>query len=357
MSKKILFIAPYPFDQAPSQRFRFEQYFDFLKEHDLEFEEVPFLDDRGWKSLYQEGSSLRKAGAMLRSFFRRFLLLFKIYRYDYIFIHREASMIGPPVFEWMIAKILRRKFIYDFDDAIWLPNYSESNARFHRLKMYKKVNKIMKWANQITAGNQFLADYARQYNPNVQVIPTTVDTVNVHNIEGNPEQSPIVIGWTGSHTTVNYIESILDVLDKLNDEYDIALYVISNLPADFERSYMKFIKWKKESEIEDLAQFNIGIMPMEDSLWTKGKCGFKGLQYMALSIPAVMSNVGVNSQIIIDGDNGMLCDSNEDWYDKLKLLIKDAALRKQLGKNGRNTVIEKYSVASQREKYLSLFTS
>lgn len=355
MVKKILFIAPYPFGEAPSQRFRFEQYFAYLRINRIEIEEAPFLDDKGWKTLYKEGSSLKKVGAISRSFFRRFGLLFRLRKYDHIFIHREASMIGPPMFEWMIAKVLRRKFIYDFDDAIWLPNYSESNARFQRLKMYKKVNKIMKWANQISAGNDYLADYARQFNKNVQVIPTTIDTENVHNTIGNQEQSPIVIGWTGSHTTVKYIEEILESLDRLHDEYGIKLKVIANLPPDFERPYMEFIKWSKQSEIEDLATFNIGIMPMEDSAWTQGKCGFKGLQYMALSIPAVMSDVGVNGQIVSDGINGMICTSQNDWYSKLKLLIEDASLRAELGKQGKKTVESKYSVNAYKETYLSLF--
>jgi len=208
MAKRILFIAPYPYDEAPSQRFRFEQYLNFLKENDFESEVVPFLDEKGWRSLYKDGSFLSKVSAMMRSFWKRFILLFRIRKFDHIFIHREASMIGPPVFEWIISKILRRKFIYDFDDAIWLPNYSEANTRFHRLKMYGKVKKIAKWADIVTVGNDFLADFARKYNDDVIIIPTTVDLKNVHVAVGNPSNDLPVIGWTGSHTTATYINDI-----------------------------------------------------------------------------------------------------------------------------------------------------
>lgn len=356
MAKRILFIAPYPHDRAPSQRFRFEQYMSWLKEQGYEVELVPFLNENGWNSLYKEGSTMSKAAAMFGGFARRKMLMFRIRRFDYIFIHREASMIGPPVFEWFIAKVLRRKFIYDFDDAIWLPNYSESNARFQKIKMYGKVRKIMKWSDRITAGNNFLADFARQYNSNVQVLPTTIDTEHMHNRKGNPDNPVPLIGWTGTHTTAKYIETLLPVLDKLYEDHDFLFRIISNQPPDFERPYIDFERWKKEQEIEDLASFNIGVMPLTDSEWTKGKCGFKGLQYMALEIPAVMSPVGTNKVIVEHGKNGLLCDTDDEWYNALKELLDDPALREQLGKAGRETVIDQYSVLSQRENYLKLFS-
>ena len=140
MGKKIIFIAPYPLGQAPSQRFRFEQYFSILEQEGFVVEFHPFLSSKTWNTLYKEGSFIAKTFGMLGSFWRRFILLFKIRKVDSVFIHREASMVGPPIFEWIIAKVLRKKYIYDFDDAIWLPNYSESNAKFHRLKLLWEIN-------------------------------------------------------------------------------------------------------------------------------------------------------------------------------------------------------------------------
>ena len=355
MSKKIYFIVPYPYQEAPSQRFRFEQYFDFLEANGFEVEIYPFINHSTWKTLYGEGKILKKALGILMSFVRRFALLFKLHKADYIFIHREAAHIGPPIFEWIIAKVLRRKYIYDFDDAIWLPNYSESNANFHRLKAYWKVRYCMEWASQITAGNAYLAEYARQYNQNVQIIPTTIDTENHHNIMTNQESPELTIGWTGTHTTMHYLDELVPVLKKLEQKYAFTFLVISNQSNDYDLKSLKFVKWDKQTEIEDLAKINIGVMPLKQDIWSEGKCGFKGLQYMALEIPTIMSPVGVNSTIVENGVNGFLAESHEEWYELLEKLIVDKQLRFQIGKGGKLRIDEVYSVLANQEKFLELF--
>lgn len=354
MTKRICILAPYPFGQAPSQRFRFEQYLADLQKDGYSVEIYPFLSQKNWAHLYKNGSVLKKAWAMISSIFGRFGILPKLRKADKILIHREASMIGPPIFEWIIAKILRKKYIFDFDDAIWLPNYSESNAAFHRLKAYGKIKRIIKWSDKVFAGNNFLGDYARQFNPNVHLIPTTIDLENVHTIKATHSNDLPIIGWTGSHTTLSYIEPILPLLRQLHQEIPFRFHVIANLPPTFDADFIDFIQWNKESEISDLSQLDIGVMPLEDTIWAKGKCGFKGLQYMALSIPAVMSPVGVNTEIVQSGKNGILCSTQEEWYTTLKTLLEDRALRIQLGKAGHTTVFERYSVQAYRSTYLKL---
>jgi glycosyltransferase involved in cell wall biosynthesis len=355
MSKKIYFIVPYPHQEAPSQRFRFEQYFYFLEANDFEVEIYPFINQSTWKTLYGEGKVFKKAWGILMSFVRRFALLFKLHKADFIFIHREAAHIGPPIFEWIIAKVLRRKYVYDFDDAIWLPNYSESNAKFHRLKAYWKVRYCMKWANQITAGNAYLADYARQFNPNVQIVPTTIDTENHHNIMTDHQTQELTIGWTGTHTTMHYLDELVPVLKSLEQKYAFTFLVISNQSNEYDLKSLKFIKWNKATEIEDLAKINIGVMPLKKDIWSEGKCGFKGLQYMALEIPTIMSPVGVNSTIVQNGINGFLVETKEEWYEVLEKLIEDKSLRTQIGKAGKRRIDEAYSVLANQEKYLNLF--
>jgi glycosyltransferase involved in cell wall biosynthesis len=357
VSKRIFFIAPYPFGAAPSQRFRFEQYFDFLREEGFEIEEHPFYDEQTWKTLYSEGNTLKKTWGLLKSIARRKLLLFKLHKADHIFIHREVAHVGPPVFEWIIAKILRRNYIYDFDDAIWLPNYSESNARFHRLKAYWKVNYCMKWAHQVTAGNDYLANYARKFNPNVQVIPTTIDSENHHNVLCDHDREPLTIGWTGTHTTMRYLEPLLPILRELESEFEFKFRVISNQAPDFELNALEFVQWKKETEIEDLSRIQIGIMPLEEDIWSEGKCGFKGLQYMALGMATVLSPVGVNKIIVRDGENGFLANDPQEWKAKLTQLISDRELRGRFGENGRKTVELRYSVKANKHKYLNLFSN
>jgi len=353
--KKILFIAPYPFDEAPSQRFRFEQYFNFLRENNFEIHFTPFLDQKTWKTLYSEGKVLRKMLGVVRSFLKRFLLLFTLYKYDFVFIHREASHIGPPIFEFLIAKVFRKKYIYDFDDAIWLPNYSETNARFHRLKAYWKVRYCIKWAGSISAGNDYLANYARKFNSNVQVIPTTIDTENHHNLITDYNQEKMVIGWTGTHTTMRYLDFIVPVIKELEKKYDFEFLVISNEAPAYHLKSLRFLKWKRESEITDLARISIGVMPLEMDIWSEGKCGFKGLQYMSLGIPALMSPVGVNTQIVSHEVNGFLPVKLDEWKNQLELLLTDVELRKRIGEAGKKTIDERYSVLSNQSNYLSLF--
>jgi glycosyltransferase involved in cell wall biosynthesis len=262
---------------------------------------------------------------------------------------------GPPIFEWIIAKVLRKKYIYDFDDAIWMPNYSQQHARFHRMKAYWKIKHIIKWSHKVSAGNAFLVAYARNYCNNVVLIPTTIDTEHLHISPNKSASSEIVIGWTGSHSTLPYLTVLLPVLNLLSKKYTFTFRVISNEEPNFELKNLSFIKWNKESEIEDLATFSIGVMPLTNDAWSEGKCGFKALQYMALSIPTILSPVGVNVEIVQDKVNGLFADSQSEWYTQLELLINDETIRKQIGAKGRKTVVKAYSVLSQKENYLKLF--
>lgn len=354
MGKRLLIIAPYPKGQAPSQRFRFEQYLDILKSEGIEIEYHAFLSEKTWGKIYNEGAFTAKVLGIISSFWRRFVLLFSIRKFDMIFIHREASMIGPPVFEWIIAKILRRKYIYDFDDAIWLPNYSDSNAKLHRLKAYWKVKKIMKWAHKISAGNEYLKDYASKYNPNTFVLPTTIDLQNSHNVS-TIQSEKVNIGWTGSHTTMAYLDNLIPVLKRLEKKHSFTFTIISNQKPNYELDSLKYIKWSKDSEISDLASINIGVMPLADDVWAKGKCGFKALQYMALKIPAVVSPVGVNKEFISNGENGYLCSKNTEWENTLSMLISNKETRIKIGQNGHKTIENHFSVKSQKQNFLNLF--
>lgn len=353
--KKITFIAPYPKAEAPSQRFRFEQYLELLEGEGYVIDFHPFIDQKTWETLYAPGNYFKKVGGMLRSFMRRWRLLPKLRHTDLIFIHREAAQLGPPIFEWIIAKVLKKKYIYDFDDAIWLANYSATNATFHRLKAYWKVNYCMKWAHQITAGNQYLANYAKQFNSNVHIIPTTIDLVNYHNQQTDYDQEELIIGWTGTHTTMHYLDDIIPILQALEKELNFTFMVISNVAPDYDLKSLRFVKWNKATEIEDLAKFSIGIMPLRADQWSEGKCGFKGLQYMALGIPALMSPIGVNNEIIHHEENGYLLTTPASWEEAIKQLLNDKSLRKKIGTSGRQTIQERYSVEANLVKYLGVF--
>lgn len=352
----ILFIVPYPTDKAPSQRFRFEQYYSLLDQNGITYEIKPFLSREIWDILYLPGRFPKKAMGILGGLIRRFFLLFSLKKYDYIFIHREATPIGPSFFEYFASKWLKKKIVYDFDDAIWIPNYSEANSFFSFLKGYGNVHKICSYAWKVSCGNEFLCNYALQYNKNVVYNPTTIDTENYHNQIKNQDSNPFVIGWTGSHSTIRYISEIIPVLEELEKKYQFVFRVISDLKPEFELKSLEYVKWKKETEIEDLLGFNIGIMPLVDDKWANGKCGFKALQYMSLGIPALVSPVGVNTRIVDNGINGFICSSSEDWKNAIEKLLIDKALLKNMSEQTRIKIVEHYSVKSNSQNFIELFS-
>ncbi|MBD0400823.1 glycosyltransferase family 4 protein [Flammeovirga sp. EKP202] len=353
---KILILTPYPKSIAPSQRFRFEQYLKILTENGYEYEYHSFLNLKTWKILHQPGKFLQKGIAILFAFLKRFLLMLRVGKFDQVFIHREASHIGPPIFEFYITKILRKKVIYDFDDAIWLPNYSEHNAKFNKLKMYGKVKRIIQWASVVSVGNEYLKEYAINYNKNVKVNPTTIDTENYHNPELYKKENNNlpVIGWTGTLTTAQYIEFLIPVFQKLEKKYNFEFRMISNEDPKFPIRSLVYHPWSKETEIQDLMKFDIGIMPLKDDIWAKGKCGFKALQYMSLGVPAIVSPVGVNTKIVDHTLNGFICENTEQWYTALEQFLEKSTST-DMSIAAREKIVNNYSVQSNTPNFLSLF--
>ncbi len=261
--------------------------------------------------------------------------------------------------EWFIAKVLKKKIIYDFDDSIWLTDKVNEGALVKTIRWRGKVASICKWSYKVSCGNSYLGRYASNFNRHVVVNPTTIDTQRLHNPAlYNDERAPdkIIIGWTGSHSTLKYLYLLENVLRKIIEQFDhVSLLVIADSTPALNIDRLIFKPWSKETEISDLLLCDIGIMPLPDDEWSKGKCGFKALQYMVLEIPAIASPVGVNTEIIQNEDNGFLCTTDEEWMSALETLIVSAPLRKQLGKAGRHTVIKHYSVSSNSENFLSLF--
>lgn len=353
--KKILFLVPYPFDEAPSQRFRFEQYFDILDANGIDYRISSFLSIKAWHTLYTSGNYLYKIGCVIAGFVRRLFDMIYAINVNLVFIHREAAPVGPPFFEWILYKLLKKKIIYDFDDAIWISNTSAQNKIASKLKCHWKVKYICQYAYKISVGNEFLASYVRRFNINVLINPTTIKYTIPRNTT-DKVNSTITIGWTGTHSTMKYLDLIRIPIMQLYKEFDICFTIISNQkPSDFFVPFT-YIKWDKKSELQDLSRFDIGIMPLADDEWSKGKCGFKALQYMALGIPVVASKVGANIAIIDSNINGYLAENQIDWYNQLKLLIEDIDLRNTVGLLGNLKVKNNYSTKANNINFLSILS-
>jgi len=359
MVKKILFLVPYPLTESPSQRFRFEQYFQLLEEKNFRIKVQSFLSYHNWQVFFRPGQPFGKMLTLMMGFSKRIDALFRAPFYDFIFIHREVAPLGPPVFEWILARLLRKKVIYDFDDAIWLTDRTEESSIMTFLKCRNKVRTICKWSYKISCGNEYLSNYARQFNMRVIHNPTTVDTIHSHNpglfkYEGNKNQ--LVIGWTGSHSTLKYLQEIEGILKKIEIKFPfVQILTIADQKPSLQLKSLNHRAWNSRTEVKDLLEIDIGIMPLPNNEWSKGKCGFKALQYMSLNIPAIASAVGVITTIIEDGANGFLCNTPEDWESTLIMLIENPQLRNAIGKKGRKTVEGSYSVASNSSNFLSLF--
>jgi glycosyltransferase involved in cell wall biosynthesis len=248
--------------------------------------------------------------------------------------------------------------IFDFDDAIWLPTVSSGNRTLAWLKNPAKTDELLRMADMVFAGNRYLADYASQFSDCVRIVPTTVDT-DVFRPEARiPRRDGVVeIGWTGSRTTIDHFVYLVPTLVRIREKYGdrVRFKVIGDEVFRDDRLGLRGIPWRRETELDDLSTMDIGIMPLPDSPWTRGKCGFKGLTYMSLGIPAVLSPVGVNTEIVDDGINGFLADSEDQWVDRLSRLIEQPELRTAVGTRGRATVVARYSVASQKDRYVQYF--
>ncbi len=351
---RVLFVAAHRLNRSPSQRFRFEQYLDFLRQNGFECDFSWLVSPTDDIFLYKHGHYFHKFFFLLKSYRIRQYDLKHINNYDIVFVQREAIMFPSVYFEKAFSK--RSKMIFDFDDAIWMMDVSDGNKHWKWLKNPAKTSQIIRFSNMVFAGNSYLADYAKRFNKNVKIIPTTIDT-EYHRRKTSAAKEKICIGWSGSTTTIKHFCMAENFLQKIKEKFADKIYfkLIGSDAYENTQLDIKGIKWNIQTEIEDLSEIDIGIMPLPDDEWSKGKCGFKGLQYMSLEIPTIMSPVGVNTEIIEDGVNGFLAYSEKEWIEKLSLLIESESLRKKLGANGRKTVVEKYSVESQKNNYLEFF--
>ena len=353
---KILVLCPYPLNCAPSQRFRFEQYLSQMQEGRFRVVIKPFFTEKAYTAFYHSGRLIPKVSAITQSYVLRYLLFLHIIQSDFVFIHRETTPAGPPLFEWIISKILRKKIIYDFDDAIWLTDLSHESRLARILRWRTKVAKICKWSYKVSCGNDYLADYARQFNPRVVINPTTIDISHHHAPVRRLMNPGVTVGWTGSRSTLKYLDVIIPTLLLLERKYpDVRILIIADQDPGLPLKNVTFRPWKMQTEISDLARIDIGIMPLPDDPWTRGKCGFKALQYMAMEIPAVVSPVGINREIVQDGVHGYWCSTEIEWYARLEELILNPEKRLAMGKQGRKRIIDFYSVTSNADNFFSLF--
>jgi glycosyltransferase involved in cell wall biosynthesis len=351
--RRILFVSAHPRGLAPSQRFRFEQYVDFLAEHGFETTFSPIIRPDEYRLLYASGNTIRKGAIFARGLGTRMAQALRRPGYDVAIVQREAIQLGTTVFESALARS-RAKLVFDFDDAIWLSDTSAANRRMSWLKRPGKVARLIAMSDMVWAGNDYLADYARQFNNTVEVVPTTIDTDQYTPCEKRASGRPVCLGWTGSVSTIKHFELALPALRRIRERFGerVAFKVIGDGAYRNDALGIQGTPWRAETETRDICEIDIGMMPLPDDAWARGKCGLKALQFMAMQIPVVTSPVGVNSDIVDEGANGYLAATEDEWFERLAALVESAEQRREFGRAARDTVVNRYSVASQREAYL-----
>lgn len=353
---QVLALVPALYDTSPSQRYRIEQWEPFLRERGVEITYAPFEDEELHALVYKPGFLAKKLQLAASAFKRRLSLISKVKDYDLIYILREAALLGPPIVERLVHQ-RGVPIVFDFDDAIFVSYRSPSNGYLSYLKFASKTKTICRISAHVMAGNPYLAQYARQVNDRVTVIPTTIDTEKYRVPPRMEKSGPPVIGWTGSHSTVQHLDTLRGALKKLAQRESFRLRVIGTPAYECPPVDVEALRWRSETEVEDVAAIDIGVMPLPEDRWSIGKCGLKALQFMALGIPTICSPVGVNTDIIQDDQNGFLAATEDEWVDKLTRLLRSYELRQRLGQAGRVTVEQKYSAIAQTPRVYEIFKS
>lgn len=357
---RVLFLSLQAHGRSPSQRYRVECFEPALRAAGIDLEERPVLtaDDLG--SFYGRTSISEKARIGVRALARRALSLRPRLRSrpDVVLVQREAFFLFNEWSEWLAS--LQAPVVYDFDDAIWINAVSEANRRFAFLKNVSKIPRIVSLAHTVIAGNDYLADWARRYSPNVHVVPTCVDTTQwAPSPKPREPGAPVIIGWSGSPSTITHYRTIETALLRIKQRFgDRVRLRVMGAPS-YRNDALGVVgePWSEAGEIPFLQSMDIGLMPLPDDEWTRGKCGLKGLTSMASGAATVMSPVGVNPTIIGHNVDGLLASTEDEWVSGLSGLVEDAQLRLRLGAAGRARVIERYSVQRWAPELIRLLQS
>jgi len=335
--KKILFIV-FGGVNKPSSRYRIFQFLDNIRENGLDFQyKIVSTPQKAATRHYPRFLS----GVIHALNLMKFYLLISYYciRWaDKAFI--QKTILPQIVIELLIIR--KTRFIYDFDDAIYVPFSHQKNARKRKRKI-EALTCQLKNAETVIVGNQVLEEYALQFRNECKIIPTVID-LQKYCVRKNNQSFNFIIGWIGTSQNLVFLDKIAHPLRVLRQEFpQLKLLVICDKPYELDDIVINKL-WSKETEIDDMLLMDIGIMPLSDDEWTRGKCSFKAIQYMALGIPAVISPVGMNTEVIKDGVNGFLADTEDEWITKLRNTIVDQNLRQTFAIKGREEVEAKYSL-------------
>ena len=357
--KRILVLCPFPVNEAAGQRLKYEQYFPLLGEYGYKFTISNFQTKRMWDIAFQPGRLFEKAFWTCIGYAKRVFDLFRVPFYDAVYVFLWVTPMGIPIFEHLVLK-LNPNVIYDIDDMIFLKQVEHVKENiFQRMKGRNKPIVMMKNAKYVIVCTPKLEEIALELNKNKQVIDisSTLNTDWFLPVQQYVKNSITTLGWTGTYSTFPFLDSLREVLLKVQNLRQIRLLVISNRPYKMDGIETELIYWKKETEVLDLHRIEIGLYPIPTNEWSLGKSSLKALTYMANAIPVVTPAYGTNFRVIENGIDGFLVNNEEEWVQKIVELIDDVELRKNIGSNGRKKVEQKFSVKANLKNYLKVFNT
>ena len=345
---KILFLSKYNRDGA-SSRYRFYNYKPYFDQNDIQFYIKPLLDNSYVINLYNKRKVKVFLQRMYSIFQRTVFILFKSSEYDLIVIEKELFPNVPYFIEWFLLK--NKSYALDFDDYI-ATGYKTNS--FKRILFENKIDKLARSAKFVTVGNHW---YFKEIKAdNLIYLPTVINLEDYPEVKEDYPTNVVTIVWIGSLSTGKYLQIVAPVLRELTKKYSIKLKVIG---ADviMEGIDFEIVDWKEGTEVNELLSADIGIMPLENTIWEKGKCGFKLIQYMACGLPVVASDAPANKEIIENDINGFIARNEREWYIALEKLILNSSSRENFGKSGRRNVELKYSYQVWGKYYCDVLTN
>lgn len=354
---RILFLTAYPVEDA-SCRYRIHQFIPYLNAAGYECTIATFATDRLFHALRRRGRLAVKATETLFCGVRRLLRLKDLSDFDFIVIHREAFPFCAPMVEnWILRR--HKNVIFSFDDAIYAGHENSellAHPILYRWKHGRGYDEVIRQSRAVIAGNRILGGYARRLNPRVTVIPTVVDCEQNQYLPSF-ERKPVTIGWIGSRSTVPYLELIQPALQRLSLSHhgQVQFRFVGCAQYKIDLPQCESVPFSLTRELDDLRTFDIGLMPLPDSEWARGKCAFKAIQYMASGIATVASPVGVTTDLIRHEFNGMLANSPDEWFCALERLLQDDILRRRITENARRTIEDSYSLQLWGPRLVGLF--
>jgi glycosyltransferase involved in cell wall biosynthesis len=346
---------------GPSSRYRYYNYVECFKKKSLDV----FIESFFSENYLAENTLPIKLYIVLKAYLLRFVSIFKLIltpkTYQLVIIEYELFPYCSGFFEFLLKK-RRIPYIVDYDDAIF-HKYDRHQNPVIRWLLKNKISKVMQNAEAVIVGNNYLGEYAKKFNSKILQLPTVVLLDNyisaLENVSAKKNNAPFVIGWIGSRTTSQYILDILPAIKEFVASHNAECRFIGideSLLTDVmnEQCKITIVPWSEETEVQEILKFDIGIMPLKDDAWSKGKCGFKLIQYMSCKKPVIASPIGINVKIVEEDVNGYLASTKSEWLSAFKKLHDDESLRKAMATNNWKKIKAEYNHKLNCEKYISL---